>query len=132
MIQRVQSIWLLLASAAVLLTLKLPTLVTGDLYQTYDASHNFFLMVITSALGMALLINIFLFKHRTVQFRICIISILVECLIIFLYAYHLKDPIKGTFNIWAILHVIILITLFMAARGIYKDEKLIKESSRLR
>ena len=133
MIQRIQTIWMIIASAAVLLTLKLPTLVTGDLYQTFDATNNFFLMVITSALGTAILINIFMFRQRSVQIRICIISMLVECLIIFLYSYHLgKDYVKGTFNIWAVLHIIVLISLFLATRGIYKDEKLIRDSNRLR
>ena len=132
MIQRIQSIWLLFASAAILLTLKLPTLITGDNYQTFTATNDFLLMVITSALGTAVLINIFLFKHRTVQFRICIISIIIECLVIFLYYYHLKDLTKGTFNIWAILHIIVLVSLVMAASGIYKDEKLVKDSNRLR
>lgn len=121
-----------IAAAAILLTLKLPTLITGDAYQTFNATNDFFLMVITSAVGTALLINIFLFKHRPVQIRICIIAMLAECLIIFLYTYHLKDFSKGTFNIWASLHVIALATLILAARDIYKDEKLVKDSNRLR
>ena len=89
-------------------------------------------MVLTSALGTALLINIFLFKHRTVQFKICILGIIVECLIIFLYTRELKQYSQGTLDIWTIFHLVTFITLILAARGIYKDEKLVKDSNRLR
>lgn len=143
MIQRVQTIWLLLATIAVFLTLQF-TFYSGALvannsfhlpsnsFHSFVAKDNFLLMVLTSALGTALLINIFLFKHRTIQFKICILAILVECLIIFLYTRELKQYSQGNLDIWAIFHLVILITLMLAARGIYKDERLVKDSNRLR
>ena len=89
MIQRVQSIWMILAAIAIFLTLKLPfysgTLLTDNSFDSLIATDNFILMVLTCALGSALVINIFLFKHRTLQFRICIIAILTELLLLFLY-----------------------------------------------
>ena len=143
MIQRVQTIWLLLATVAVFLTLQFSfysgTLIPvnslhlpGNSFHSFVAKDNFFLMVLTSALGTALLINIFLFKHRTVQFKICILGIIVECLIIFLYTRELKQYSQGTLDIWTIFHLVTFITLILAARGIYKDEKLVKDSNRLR
>lgn len=141
MIQRVQTIWLLLASAAIFITLKTSfysgtlsngTLVSANTFHSLVATDNFILMVLTSALGTAVLINIFLFKHRQVQFRICIIAILAEVLLLFLFYRQTKLYINGTLDIWAIFHLVTIISLIFAARGIYKDEKLIKDSNRLR
>jgi len=136
MIQRVQTLWMLLAAIAVFLTLKLSfysgTLLTDNLFDSLIATDNFILMVLTCALGSAVLINIFLFKHRTLQFRICIIAILLEFLILFLYYRQTKFYSNGTLDVWAIFHLVTIIALILAARGIYKDEKLIKDSNRLR
>ena len=142
MIQRVQTIWLLIAAIAVFLTLKFSfysgtltntsTIVSKDLFHSMIASDNFFIMVLTSALGCALVVNIFLFKHRTLQFRICIMAILLEVLILFLYYRQTKIYTNGSLDIWAIFHLITFIALIFAARGIYKDERLIKDSNRLR
>ena len=141
MIQRVQTIWLLLAAIAMFLTLKFSfysgtllngTLVSQNSFHSLVATDNFILMVLTCALGSALIINIFLFKHRTLQFRICIIAILLEFLILFLYYRQTKFYSNGTLDVWAIFHLVTIIALIFAARGIYKDEKLIKDSNRLR
>ena len=141
MIQRVQTLWMLLAAAAIFLTLKFSfysgmlsngTLVSANTFHSLVATDNFILMVLTSALGSAIIINIFLFKHRTLQFRICIIAILIEFLLLFLYYRQTKLYINGMLDIWAIFHLITIISLILAARGIYKDEKLIKDSNRLR
>jgi hypothetical protein len=136
MIQRVQTIWMLLAAIAVFLTLKFSfysgTLVTDNSFHSLIATDNFLLMVLTSALGTAILINIFLFRHRLIQFKICIIALIIECLLLFLYLRELKNYSKGTYDLWAIFHLVTIITLILAARGIYKDEKLVKDSNRLR
>jgi hypothetical protein len=142
MIQRVQTIWLLIAAIAIFVTLKFSfysgtlintgTLVSKDLFDSLVATDNFLIMVLTCALGSAIVINIFLFKHRTLQFRICIIALLVEFLILFLYYRQTKLYTKGTLDLWAIFHLVVIVALIFAARGIYKDEKLIKDSNRLR
>ena len=136
MIQRVQTIWMLLASIAVFLTLKLAfysgTLVVDNSPHFLKATDNFILMVLTSTLGTVIFINIFLFKHRMLQFRICVLSIFVEALILFLYYRQIKLYTQGILSWSAIFHPIAIIALILAARGIYKDEKLIKDSNRLR
>ena len=142
MIQRIQTLWMLLAATAVFLTLKFSfysgtllntgTLVSNNLFDSLVATDNFIIMVLTSALGAALVINIFLFKHRKLQFKICIIALLLELLILFLYYRQTKLYVKGTLDLWAIFHLIVIIALILAAKGIYKDEKLIKDSNRLR
>jgi hypothetical protein len=136
MIQRVQTVWMIIAAIAIFLTLKFSfysgTLLTDNSFHSVIATDNFILMVLTCALGSALLINIFLFKHRTLQFRICIVAILMELLLLFLYYRQTKLYSNGTLDIWAIFHLVTIIALILAAVGIYKDEKLIKDSNRLR
>ena len=136
MIQRVQTIWMILAALAVFLTLKFTfysgTLIADNSYHTVVATDNFFLLILTSALGTCILINIFLFKHRSIQFRIIIFALLGECLIIFLYIKETNKFSSGTFGLWSALHLLIILFLIFAAKGIYNDSKLIKDSNRLR
>lgn len=136
MIQRVQTIWMILAAIAAFLTLKFlfysGTLISDNLYHPLLATDNFLILVLTSALGTGIIINIFLFKSRKIQMRIIIIAILLECLIIFLYIKQTNNYSTGNYSLWSALHILIIIFLIFAARGIYKDSKLIKESNRLR
>jgi hypothetical protein len=142
MIQRVQTLWLLIAAIAIFLTLKFSfysgtltntsTIVSRDLFHSMAAGDNLLITVLSSALGCALVINIFLFKHRMLQFRICLFAILLEVLILFLYYRQTKLYTNGTLDIWAIFHLVVIIALILAAKGIYKDERLIKDSNRLR
>lgn len=148
MIQRVQTLWMILAAIAVFLTIKfsfyggtlalqntsggVSGLVSDTGYHLVTATDNFLILILTSALGTGIIINIFLFKHRSIQIRIIIAAIIVECLIVFLYIRETQKYSQGNFNIWSILHLLIIIFLIMAAKGIYNDSKLIKESDRLR
>lgn len=138
MIQRIQSVWLLLAALLAFLTIKFP-FYTGSLlndpvntYHPVSGTDNLLLLILASALGTCLLINIFLYKNRKIQFRITLGAIVLECLIIYLYIKETTQYAQGQFSIWAALHAFILLFLFLAARGIYHDTKLIKESNRLR
>ncbi len=136
MIQRVQTLWMILAAIAVFLTIKFSfysgTLVLDNTYHAVMAADNFLLLMLTSALGTGIVINIFLFKHRSIQMRIIIAAILVQCLIIFMYIRETNKFSAGNFNIWSALHLFIILFLILAAKGIYNDSKLIKESNRLR
>lgn len=136
MIQRVQTIWMLLAAIAVFLTLKFSfysgTLKVDNSYHALMATDNFFLLILTSAVGTGILINIFLFKQRSIQFRIIIFALLGEGLIIFLYIKEIGKYSTGNFGLWSALHLLIILFLILAAKGIYNDSKLIKESNRLR
>ncbi|MEO6812838.1 MAG: DUF4293 family protein [Ginsengibacter sp.] len=136
MIQRIQTIWMILAAIAVFLTIKFSfysgTLAVDNTYHSLTASDNFLLLILSSALGTCIMINIFLFKQRSIQFRIIIIAILAECIVIFMYINETNKFSAGNFSLWSALHILIIVFLISAARGIYKDSKLIKESNRLR
>lgn len=136
MIQRIQSVWLLLAAVLVFFTIKMPFYSGTDsvdlMFRYLTGTTNLFILILSSALGTCILVSIFLFKNRKVQSRLVWISILVECLIIYLYYRQTTHFNEGGLSFWAILHPVIIILLIMAARGIYKDAKLIRESNRLR
>lgn len=136
MIQRVQTLWMLLAAIAAFLTLKFlfygGILIADNTYHPLLATDNFFILILTSALGTGLVINIFLYKNRSIQSRIILVSILLECLIIFLYIRQTAKYSTGDYSLWSALHILILIFLIFAARGVYKDSKLIRDSNRLR
>lgn len=148
MLQRVQTIWMILAAIAVFLTMKFAfysgilvsqnsadaaaATVAAEGYHLITATDNFIILILTSALGTGIIINIFLFKHRSIQIRIIIAALIVECLVVFLYFRQTANYSQGNYNIWSILHILIIVFLILAARGIYRDSKLVRDSNRLR
>jgi hypothetical protein len=136
MLQRIQTIWLLLAALCAFLGLKFPFYVgtnkEGIPSYILKGTENIPLILVTTAVGVVAFITIFLYKNRKLQLRLCIAGILLEALVIFLYYSKLKDFMAGTYALTAVIQAGILLFLFLAARGISNDEKIIKESNRLR
>jgi hypothetical protein len=66
------------------------------------------------------------------QLWLCIVAILLDVVLLFLYYQQTKNFTRGDYAFTAVLHVLIIAALVLAARGINKDEKLIKDSNRLR
>lgn len=136
MIQRIQSVWLLVASIITWLTLKFSfysgTHLPDNIYHQVNGTDNILLMTTTIALGVLTLITIFLYKTRIIQLRLCIAGILLDLLLIFFYFRTISSFSRGEYAITAASHLLIIVALFLAARGINKDEKLVKDSNRLR
>lgn len=137
MIQRIQSIWLLLAAVCVFLTLKFSTYVgtNKDLIPStfLNGIATLPLIFVTLVVGILTLITIFLYKNRKLQLRLTILSMILEAGLIFLYYREIQTFVgQGTFSITAILHAGVLLFLILGARGISSDDKLIKDSNRLR
>ena len=136
MIQRIQSLWLLLAAACAFASFKFSyysgTKVNDIVLHELNATSTFLLMITTIAVAGLALINIFLFKKRTLQLRLCVLGILLEAVLIFLYYREISTFVQGTYSLTAILHSVIVLAFFLAARAINKDSKLLKESNRLR
>ena len=136
MIQRLQSIWLLLAAACAFATFKFSyysgTKVNDLALHELNATGTLLLMITTIVVGVLALITIFLFKKRTLQLRLCVLGILLEAVLIFLYYREVTTFLKGTYSLTALLHSIIVLAFVLAARGINNDSKIIKDSDRLR
>lgn len=136
MIQRIQSLWLLLASACAFASYKFPfysgTNLKGIPDYQLNATENFLLIILTAIIATLSLFTIFLFKKRTLQLRLCVLGILLDAILIFLYYREVQHFSGGTYSLTAILHSIIVLAFFLAARAINQDAKLLKESDRLR
>ena len=136
MIQRIQSLWLLLAAASAFAGFKFSyysgTRVNDPLLHELNGTENFLLMITTIAVGGLALFNIFLFKKRTLQLRLCVLGILLQAVLIFLYYREVNTFTQGTLSLTSILQMITVLAFVLAARGINKDAKIVKDSDRLR
>jgi hypothetical protein len=83
------------------------------------------------------LISIFLFKKRTFQKILAIVIILLSCILIITVAYTsyklISDfNVKVVPTVKMVIPFLILLTAYMAYRGIIKDDKLVRSYDRLR
>lgn len=139
MLQRIQSVWLLLAAACAFLSLKFPFFsgnITDSknftLFKDLNGLFNIPLLMLTLSVGIIALVCIFLYKNRTQQFRLTLIAIVLEVLLMVLYYSYSNDFVNGTFALTAILQACVAFFLFLAAKGIRHDEKIVQDSNRLR
>jgi len=141
MIQRIQSIWLLLAGVAGLLTYKLP-LWQGKLQdgsvKKFIGPESLLLFALIVATSVLAFVTIFLFKNRSQQKGLALIGILLSIGIVTLEFFLVEDYKKGlnlAENSWqfgAIMPILMTIFFIMARAGIVKDQKLVKSLERLR
>lgn len=97
-------------------------------------SGSVLILLLTVIIIAGTLINIFNFKARQKQLWITIGLIFLSLLNILLYWWKSGVPPfeSGNYSLGALLSLAIPVFLFMAARGIRKDEKLVKSTDRLR
>jgi len=136
MIQRIQSVWFLLASAAAFLTLKMPFYVgtTKDHIPAHqlNGTENLYLMLLTIVIGMLAFGIIFLFKKRRLQIRLSVLGMMLELILILLYYLEVRTYLDGVYALSALLHSCVVLFLYLALRGIGKDIKVIRNSNRFR
>ena len=133
MIQRIQSIWLLLASAAAFSVLRLPFYYTPTPFELEINGSAQYTTLISLAFSACLsFITIFLYGNRMLQLKVVIINFLLSALIgFFIYKVVIANP-GGGFTLPSIALFIIPIFQIAAMIRIYKDEKMVKEADRLR
>ena len=141
MIQRIQTLWLLIVSIAAFATYTL-TLYVGKLAdgteKVFQLADDFLLVIIIITLGILALICLFLFKNRKLQFRLSVFGVIFSIIFIILEYIRVEDFKKdnliqtGSYQIGALLPIVMVIFFFLAGRGIYKDERLVKSMDRLR
>ena len=138
MIQRQQTLWLLLATVAALLTFMFP-FVTGkgiekgiEVDKVLKADSNFLLLVCTGASLVLSTAIMFLYKDRKLQLRLCMAGLLLSVIIIVLYITQMNKMTKSTLALFAVLPFATVIGYYMAFRNIRKDEKLVKSLDKLR
>ncbi|MFN0291310.1 DUF4293 domain-containing protein [Pedobacter helvus] len=148
MIQRIQSIWLLLAAITILCLLIVPTIGVGanNGYYTLDGfglqldgskeqAKNIPLLISIVLAGLISFINIFNFRNRKLQIRIASLNIFLILALSF-WLSRIINGIQGikTLDIepGLLLPLAAIIFTLLAIRGIKQDEKLIRSADRLR
>ena len=138
MLQRMQTIWLLLATAFSFLTLQFPVYNGNKLvnetseYNMLSATSSLFLIILSVATGLIALIAVFLYKNRGLQQKLCFVGLLLYIISGMLYYTQIKSFTEGAFTLWAVFYFLIPVCFILAIRGIYRDQKLVKSIDRLR
>jgi len=138
MIQRKQTIWLIICTIAALLSFTFP-FVTGKILVkgipadvAFKAGDDFLILILTGSSLILSAVTIFLYKDRKMQIKLCLVGLLISVVIIILYFNHMNKLSKSTASLACILPFIMAIGYFLAFRDIRKDEKLVKSLDKLR
>ena len=155
MIQRIQTVYLLLVAGlfSALLFLPVALIKSGDALYTFDvlglhtvtapselvypAWSLFFIAAVIIILSFVI---IFLYKRRMLQIRLCVYNaflIIGFCLLTGFYLWKFGNSsqlgdMKFTLRLWASFPVIALILDYLAIRNIGADEVLVRSLERLR
>lgn len=143
MLQRIQSIWLLLAAAFAAITFRFPfytgsrivDAATGTSgHAELNATSTVWLTILTVLAGAIAFVTIFLFDNRKLQLKLSYLGIFLTIVLLVVYFLETANFTvgTGTFALSCIFPFAILGFYILAARGIWKDEKLVKSMDRLR
>ena len=155
MLQRIQSLYLLIAVILMALMLGMTYAeiagADGDIYSfnsmgltgpagetaevVLPAWPQFILVVI---LAVLLLISIFLYRNRRLQIRICVYSIVLEFGLLGLMYYYFITAVRSmevaeaSFYFPVLIPVLVIILIYLAFRGIRKDDILVRSLDKIR
>jgi drug/metabolite transporter (DMT)-like permease len=136
MIQRIQTLWLLLASICAFASVKLPfyygSLEVPGPTVTITPYDNFMLLVFVIATALMALVSIFLFSNRSLQIKMCIVGLILSLANLMHYFLYMKNFKTGGLSLYSALSFLVPVFFILAIMGIYKDQKLLKSLDRLR
>ena len=155
MIQRIQSLYLIIALALMGSMLFLPyaeiAAVDGTIYSFGSSglgkldgevwlrvSGALPMLILIVAIAALLLVSIFLFRNRRLQMRICAYAIILEFGLIGLGYYYFYQAFRGievnnyAFQLPVVFPVLSIILLYLAYRAIRKDDILVRSVDKIR
>lgn len=138
MLQRIQSVWLLLAAGFNAITFKVPFYSGDYIHDNFlavvdlNATTTIWLTILSVITALLAFISIFLFRNRKLQLRLTILGTFLTLGLLTAYILLLDDFIGGTISIWCVFYFAMLVCYVFAIRGIRHDEKLIKSMDRFR
>ena len=143
MIQRIQTLWLLFAAAAVAALYTLPVyqaIFNNGTSEFVRVRESYLLFIVNAFCIVFPLIAIFMYKNRSRQKWLVFLSLLLNlALIALIYmqvgAFADEAPElfnRGVYKPGAVMPILSIIFLIMAYAGISKDQRLIKRAERLR
>ena len=140
MIQRQQTLWLLLATITAIGSFMFPFVVGDEIRAdnpmpvraSIDAGSSFLLLLATGASLVISTVTIFLYKNRQQQVWLAAGGIVITLLLLFLYIKEMNKLREPVLALSAVLPALLLFCYIMAIRGIRKDDKLVKSLDKLR
>ena len=131
MIQRIQSIYLLVAAISMtLISFKVPVYNLNEtLFMAQDDTKMFVLTIVGAIFS---LLGLFMFKNRKFQMKLIRLTVLIQMIIgirIFMLFNKFEVVLNSSF---LFLMAFTLIALIMAYRGIKKDDDLVRSIDRIR
>jgi len=131
MIQRIQSIYLLVATIAMaLISFQVPVWTLNE--QLFMAQDDTKMFILTGAVALLSLIGIFMFKNRKLQMKLIRLTVLVEMVIgVRLFMVFQEFEVYLNSNCILLL-AIAFVALIMAYRGVKKDDDLVRSVDRIR
>ncbi len=149
MIQRIQTLWLFLASILAVLMYFFPVMeLTNDnslMIYSYDAisiggikglvQTGYIIAGLLGLIAFFSFIAIFIYKRRILQMRLCTIISLLDIFLVILIVIFSFNSVKNpgvTIGLSALLPIIIFILVLMARRAVRRDELLVKAADRIR
>ncbi|MDE5759507.1 DUF4293 domain-containing protein [Bacteroides sp.] len=151
MIQRIQSVYLLLVTVLLVMAMCMPigqfigadgvtaylfkplgvNLADGEFQSTWGL---FGILLLGAVIALC---SIFLYRNRMLQVRMTIFGSLLLVgyyIAFFVFMFVLKDELDASFQLgWALcLPLVAIILNYLAFRGIYRDELMVKAADRLR
>lgn len=157
MIQRIQSVFLLIAAVCYVCTCFLPiaTLTTSDAYYLFDSwavrenipegavvCNTFYIGLFQLVMAVFSLVIIFVYKNRNLQSRLCLIDIFLGFILIALMLFVYPDmilskisTIRGfdlVYSMKTIISMLPILWIYLANKFILKDEKKVRDADRVR
>ena len=131
MIQRIQSIYLLIAAISMtLISFKVPIYYLNEtLFMAQDDTKMFILTIVGAIFS---LLGLFMFKNRKFQMKLIRLTVLIQ-MIIGVRIFMLFNKFEVVLNnFFLFLMAFTLIALIMAYRGVKKDDDLVRSVDRIR
>jgi len=141
MIQRIQSLCLLLSTTCAGITWLVPTFAgsaTDGSVKIFSVRESVLLLFLVAFIGISNFVNIFFFQNRKRQKTLIVATSIATIGFITAQFFIVKDfkssfqILQGNWEISAILPIFILLFQVFAFIGIQKDEKLLSSADRLR
>ena len=131
MIQRIQSIYLLVAAISMtLISFKVPVYTLNEtLFMAQDDTKMFILTIVGAIFS---LLGLFMFKNRKFQMKLIRLTVLIQMIIgvrIFMLFNKFEVVLNNSF---LFLLAFTLIALIMAYRAVKKDDDLVRSVDRIR
>jgi hypothetical protein len=141
MIQRKQTIWFMLAAVCGFCITQVPLFIgtqANNVIVNLMATESLVLFALSMAVACLAAFCIFLFRNRSLQFKLAVTGTILSIAIIALEVWYIEqfkagsNLVKGTYYWGGLLPIAMTVFFILAARGVYRDEKLIKSVDRLR